>query len=119
MPDKSQTTDTTREWPENLGAIEALGYLDGQRDMPADPPSEQNKRAAYMLGYNGAKEDHPSETTAVLTDRYQIVVEHVEGGTTTHGRFSTQQAGEEFAMQHRDKLGLTGCLSWSVQHADA
>ena len=60
-----------------------------------------------------------SKTTAVLTDRYQIVVEHAEGGSRTFGWFATEQAGEDFAMRHRVRLGLDGCLSWSVQHADA
>ena len=56
---------------------------------------------------------------AVLADPYQIVVEHVEGGSRTFGWFASEQEAEDFAMCHRDKLGLDGCLSWSVQHADA
>ena len=58
-------------------------------------------------------------TTAVLTDRYRICVEHVEGPSTTHGWFATEQEAEDFAINNRSRLGLDGCLSWHVEHEDA
>jgi hypothetical protein len=60
-----------------------------------------------------------TDKTAIMTDRYRICVEHVEGPSTSHGRFAAEREAEDFAMSNRTRLGLGGCLSWYVEHRDA
>lgn len=58
-------------------------------------------------------------TTAILTDRYRIFVKDVNDEITGYGWFASEQEAEDFAMAHRDRLGLDRCIEWYVEHEDA
>jgi hypothetical protein len=58
-------------------------------------------------------------TTAILVDRYRIVVKDATDDIRTIGWFGSAKEAEDFAMDHRVRLGLNGCIEWYVEHEDA
>jgi hypothetical protein len=59
--------------------------------------------------------------TSVLLDGFRIVVDpgDAQAGTRSYGYFATEKDAIDYAMGHRDRLGLDRCVSWYVEHSDA
>jgi hypothetical protein len=49
------------------------------------------------------------------TNGYQVAVVSHDGAVHTHGCFYDRDEAEEWAMRHRDTLGLTRCRRWFVE----
>lgn len=60
----------------------------------------------------------PTETAAVLLDRYQIVVIRMDTTSERFGRFASVDDATEWAMLHRDSLRLAGSASWYVHEVE-